>query len=290
MIVFAFVRCAVKFVLDYFKLFPIISCLIFSSSAFADLSAIKAANNQFGAQVISTKIDYTETGYGIAGSNTGPLDTEAGNVPGYAAYLSLMNDEDNSYFAAELDQSSGQTIYTGTQQPGSYGSVVNTSSTDQTNYYFRLGKGFASEAEDSQAMATLYFELGGHKWDRGIGGAVSYLQTYSNNYLVFGGLGQYSPDGSKLVLSANADWGITFNPSISSSLENVGTRGNPPSTLCGFSADYEFPSHIHGIIRIDIAGFSYVISTVYTASGNAVFAPDTNIYHTTIKMGFGYAF
>jgi hypothetical protein len=254
------------------------------------LSAIKAANNQFGIQVISTKLDYTETGYGKEGSNTGPLDTEAGNVPGYAAYLSLMSDEDNIYFAAEFDKSSGQTFYTGTQQPGGYGSVVNTSSTVQTNYYFRAGKGFTSESEDSQTMATLYFELGGHKWDRGIGGSVSYLQTYSDNYLVFGALGQYSPDGSKLVLSANANWGNTFNPNISSSLEKVGTRGNPPSTLCGFSADYEFKNHLHGIFRIDITSFSYVISTVYTASGKLVFAPDTNILHTTLKAGLGYAF
>jgi hypothetical protein len=168
--------------------------------------------------------------------------------------------------------------------------LVNTSSTDQSNYSFRVGKGFASETEDSQAMATLYFELGGHKWNRGIGGSFAYLQTYTDNYLVFGGLGQYSPEGSKLVLSAHANWGITFNPNIASTIENVGTRGNPPSTMCGFAADYEFMNHLHGNIRLDLTSFSYIISTVYTASGKAVFAPDTNIYHSTIKIGLGYAF
>jgi hypothetical protein len=287
--VLAFVQTAHKEALDYFKFFLLICCSIFSSSAFADLSAIKAANNQLGVQIISTKVDYTETGYAMGGGTTGPLDTEMGKVPGYAVNLSLMS-EDNTYFAAGFDKSSGQTAYTGTIQPGTYGSIVNTSTTEQSNYYFRLGKGFASETEDSQTMATLYFELGGHKWQRGLGGSIPYLQTYTDNYLVFGGLGQYSPDGSKLVLSANADWGVTFNPNISSTLEYVGTRGNPPSTLCGFSADYEFKNHLHGIIRFDIASFSYVISTVYTASGKVVFAPDTNIYHTTIKVGFGYAF
>ena len=287
--IITFIRCEHKRALDYAKFLPLICSLTFSSSAFADLTTIKAANNQVGVQVISTKIDYTETGYAIGGGTTGPLDTEMGKSPGYAANLSVMS-EDNTYFAAEFDKSSGQTTYTGTIQPAGYGSVVNTSTTVQTNYFFRLGKGFASETDDSQTMATLYFELGGHKWERGLGGTISYLQTYTDNYLVFGGLGQYSPDDSKLVLSANADWGVTFNPNISSTHEYVGTRGNPPSTLCGFSADYEFKNHLHGIFRIDIASFSYVISTVYTASGKVVFAPDTNIYYTTVKVGLGYSF
>ena len=80
-------------------------------AAFAGESAILAANNQFGIQVISTNVDYTETGNGLLGSPTGTLDTETGRVPGYALSISTMQDLwlGNDYIEAEYDHSSGNT-------------------------------------------------------------------------------------------------------------------------------------------------------------------------------------
>jgi hypothetical protein len=274
--------------LSCLKLFALISYLLFSYTAFADSSTIKISNNQISIRTNSTKVTYSETVNGLNGVNTAALDSERGVVPGYAILLSTMSAEDNIYFAAEYDKSSGQTIYTGAQQGGVFGSLVNTSTAVQTNYYFRLGKGFSSNADDSQTMATLYFEDGHHKWERGLGGTSPIMEVYSNDYLVFGALVQYSPMGSKLVLSGNAVWGVSYSSNIESSQSTVGTRGNPPTTQCGFSADYELINHIHANLSADMVSFSYNISSAYIVGAGK--APDTNINYTMIKLGLGYAF
>jgi len=273
------------------KLFSLIGYLTVSISAFADSPTIRASNNQIILRTNSTKIDYAESGNGLGGTNTAKLDTESGDVPGYAVLLSVMSDEDNNYFAAEYDKSDGQTTYTGAQQGGVFGSLVNTSTLDQTNFYFRLGKGFSSDIASGESMGTLFFEVGNHKWERGLSGTTPpSLDIYSNDYIVFGGLGQYSPAGSKLVLSANAMWGVTFSSSIKTSNGDVGTRGNPPTTRCGFSADYEFIKQLHGSLSVDIVSFSYVISSTYSAGASQVFSPNNSSNYTTIKLGLGYAF
>src|ERR1035441_9170324 len=145
-------------------LFSPVTCLIFSSAAFADTPTILASNNQIIIRTNSTKVAYTESGNGLSGTNTAALDTETGNVPGYAVLLSTMNHEDYKYFAAEYDKSSGQTTYTGSQQGGVLGSVVNTSSLDQTNYYVRIGKGFSSDTDSGESLSTPDFYLGTHRW------------------------------------------------------------------------------------------------------------------------------
>ncbi len=285
-----FKRGHLKGVLECVNYFSFLICLVLSPSAFADLSDIKVSNNQISFQTISTKLYYSETGNGNGGASIAPLDTQMGNVPGYAVLFSVMSDEENLYFVAEYDKSSGQTNYLGNQQGGSFGSVVNTTSSDLTNYHFRIGKGFETEAFNAQSMATLFFEIGNHKLVRNLASTAPYLATYSNSYLVFGGMGQYSPEGSKLVLSANAMWGVTFSPNINTSLGSVRTRGNPPTTLCGFSADYEFVNHLHGNLGIDVVNFSYVISEMYTVGAIRVFAPNNSTDFTMIKLGLGYAF
>ena len=270
--------------------FTFLSCLGLSSPAFADLSDIQVSNNQISFQAISTQLFYSESTNGIGGESISALDTQRGNVPGYEISLSMMSDEENLYFAAEYGKARGQTTYTGNQPGGNFGSLVNTTSSDQTNYHFRFGKGFETEAFNSQSMATLFFEIGNHKLVRNLAGTAPYLATYSNNYLVFGGLGQYSPEGSKLVLSANAMWGITFSPNINTALGSVRTRGNPPTTLSGFSADYEFVNHLHGNLSIEIVNFSFVISGSNTVGASQVFAPNNSTDYTMIKLGLGYAF
>ncbi len=63
-----------------------------SSAAFADSTDIVNSNNQVGIQAMTTNVNYTETGDGRLGSQIGTLDTENGNLDGYALGLSVMRD------------------------------------------------------------------------------------------------------------------------------------------------------------------------------------------------------
>ncbi len=271
-------------------------CVMFSATAFADTSDIKASNNQIGIQVMSTHVDYTETGNGLLGTTTGVADTETGNVHGYALSLSVMKDLsamknswlENDYFEAEYDHSSGNTNYTGSLIGGVYGSVVSTSSATLINYNARYGKGFIV---NDKFMLTPYFELGHHSWDRGVNAG----ESYTHNYYGIGGLAQFSPVG-KLVFSANAMLGSTFSSTIT-----VNDFGGPNgfsgrldnSTLykVGVSGDYAFTQKFHGNVAVDYTGFKYGISALYpVGTGFVEWEPSSTTYYTTVKLGLGYAF
>ena len=258
------------------------------SGAFAGESDILATNNQFGIQVISTNVDYTETGNGLLGSPTGTLDTETGRVPGYALSISTMQDVwlGNDYIEAEYDHSSGNTNYVGGligPPPTPYGSVTAISSATLINYSARYGKGFIVNDE---FMLTPYAELGHHEWDRG----VNLGEVYTNNYYGLGALAQYSP-ASKLVLSANVLAGSTFGSNITVNGAFSGVLGNSTLYKVGAGADYAFARNLHGNIGIDYTSFSYGISGVYPAGVNLVtWEPDSKTNYTTVKVGLGYAF
>jgi hypothetical protein len=263
--------------------------VIFSAATFADTSDIKVSNNQIGIQIISTHVDYTETGNGMLGSRTGTLDTERGWVPGYALSLSTMKDWwlGNDYVEAEYDHSSGNTNYIGAPLGGGpYGSVVSTSGATLTNYSARYGKGFIA---NDGFMLTPYAELGSHKWDRG----VNYGETYTHHYYGVGALGQYS-SVNKWVFAANGLIGSTFGSYITvntgPSLTGFsGGLGNSTLYKVGVSADYALTPHFHGNIGVDYTSFKYGISAVYPVNGGS-WEPDSTTHYTTVKFGLGYAF
>ena len=267
---------------------PTLACLIFSATAFAGISDIKASNNQVGIQIISTNVDYTETGNGIFGTQTGTLDTETGRVPGYALSISTMKNLwlGNDYIEAEYDNSSGNTTYVGGligPPPTPYGSVVGTSSAALINYSARYGKGFIVNDE---FMLTPYAELGSHEWDRG----VNWGETYTHNYYGIGALGQYSPV-SNLVLSATAMFGSTFGSNITINGAFSGALGNSTLSKVGVTADYAFAQNLHGNVGVDYMSFNYGISAVYPVGGGFVaWEPDSKTNYTTVKVGLGYAF
>lgn len=271
-----------------------------ASTAFAGTPDIKASNNQVGIRIISTNVDYTETGNGIFGTPTGTLDTETGGVPGHALYISTMKDLwlGNDYIEAEYDNSSGNTNYVGgfIGPPATpYGSAVGTSSATLINYSARYGKGFIKgfiiDNANDEFMLTPYAELGHHEWDRG----ANYGETYTHNYLGFGALGQYSPV-SKLVLSANAMVGETFGSYITVNsgpgLNGFsGSLGNSILYKVGVAADYAFMKHFHGNVGVDYMSFNYGISAAYPVGGGFVaWEPDSKTNYTTVKIGLGYAF
>jgi len=270
--------------------------LFCATTAFADVSDIKASNNQFGFQLMSTNVDYAETGDGIL-APSGTLDTEKGPVPGYVLSVSAMQDLwlGNDYIEAEYDNSSGNTDYTGalctTTACGAYGSYVGTSGATLTNYSARYGKG---NPVNEKFMLTPYVELGHHEWDRGVNSG----ELYTHNYYGIGVLGQYSPAG-KLVLSANALLGSTFGSNI---VVNSGpgfsgfsgALGNSTLYKIGLAADYAFVQNWHGTIGVDYASFSYGISALYPGVLNgknvSFWEPDSKTNYTTVRIGLGYGF
>ena len=88
-----------------------VCCLTFSAFAYADVTDIVASNNEFGIQRISTNVNYTETGNGILGTQTGVLDTETGPVNGLAFSISTMKGPGDAYLHAEFNSSNGNTTY-----------------------------------------------------------------------------------------------------------------------------------------------------------------------------------
>jgi hypothetical protein len=261
-------------------------------AAFADTSDIRAANNQFGFQAISTNVDYTETGDGIS-APSGTLDTEKGSVPGYALSISTMQDLwlSNDYFEAEYDNSSGNTKYTGALCTlagvcGAYGSYVGVSGATLMNYSARYGKG---NMVNEEFMLTPYLELGHHEWDRGVNSG----ELYTHNYYGIGVLGQYSP-ASRLVFSVNAMVGETFSSFITVNSSPTfngfsGALGNSAQYKIGLAADYAFAQNLNGNIGIDYSSFSYGISAVYPVNSGSL-EPDSKTNYTTVRIGLGAAF
>ena len=265
-----------------------IACSTCATTSRAGSSDIEASNNQFVIQRISTNVDYMETGKGTTSSTTGTLDTETGNVFGYAMSLSWMDrGVSNLYCEAEYNLSNGGTKYTGMSLNGGvFGSMVNTSSAKLTNFSTRLGKGFLLH---DNFMLTPYVELSSHKWDRGVNSG----ESYSNNWLGIGALGQFSPV-SELVFTANALLGNTEGSSISvnSGAGITGLTaalGNSVIFKAGLSADYAFTKNYHGNIGIDYTNFKYHISHVVPVNGGSL-EPDSRTNYTLVKLGVGYAF
>ncbi len=258
-----------------------------STEAFANTSDIKASNNQFIIGIISTNVDYTETGSGILGSPTGTLDTEKGRIPGYGLSISAMRDLwlGNDYIEAEFDHTSGNTDYLGGSlgpPPAPYGSLVGISGAVIKNFNVRYGAGITL---NDQGMLTPYLELGHHEWDRG----VNQGELYTHNYSGIGALGQYSPV-SGLVLSANGMFGRTFGSNIDITGAFSGALGNSTLYRIGAGADYAFAKDLHGNVGVDYTSFNYGSSAVYRVSGGYAWEPDSKTNYTTVRIGLGYGF
>ncbi len=259
-----------------------------SVAAHADTGSIVSANNQVGIQAISTHVDYTETGDGTLGSPTGTLDTEKGDVPGYALSVSLMRNwlATNDYMRLQYSHNQGNTNYVGQlMSGGGYGSVVGTSSATMDDYSARYGFGYALS---EKSMLTPYLEIGRHKWERNVTG--QYLETYEHNYYGIGVLGQYAP-ADRWVLSANALFGHTTDSHINVPLVGLNTDlGNSSMYQLGLSADYAIGKNFHANIGVDYSEFKYGMSAINAVGGYYVWEPDSKTRYTTYKVGVGYAF
>ncbi len=263
-------------------------CALLSVPALADTADILSANNQLGAQYISTNVDYTETGNGLYGTPTGTLDTEKGNVSGYALSLSIMRNWwlGNDYLKLGYSHNNGDTSYVGqsiSSTTNTYGSITGTDGAKIEDYYVRYGKGFSTS---ENTMLTPYFELGHHSWDRNI----NYGETYTNRWYGIGLLGDYTPV-HKLTLSADLMVGNNYGSYINVVDAFAGSLGNSSVYKVGVAADYAFTRNFHANLGVDYTSFKYGASAVYPVGyGYVGWEPDSTTHYTTARVGVGYSF
>ena len=288
--------------------------LIFTTTAFAGIDAIKASNNQVGIQFISTHMDYRET---YPDGTT--ADTEKGGVQGFGLSLTAMKDIllGNDYLKAQFNRSTGDVDYLGSLGGGcigtcvayvweqtAYGTYGQKNHAKIADFSLRYGKGF--EINDN-LMMTPYAELGHHEWKRDLGDTCPITisvgcpgsEKYRHYYYGIGTLIQNSPN-QNLVLSADGFIGQTFSSKISgagtSYLETArgGFTSFSPQDLgdksiyrLGVSADYAFTHQVHGNVGIDYVAFKYGKSAIFN---DFAYEPDSKTKYTIVKVGIGYAF
>ena len=291
--------------------------LIFTTTAFAGIDAIKASNNQVGIQFISTHMDYKET---YPDGTT--ADTENGSVQGFGLSLTAMKDIllGNDYLKAQFNRSTGDVDYLGSLGGGCYfvacvaiaidgysppyGSYGQKNHAKVTDFSLRYGKGF--ELSDNLLM-TPYAELGHHEWKRDLGNTCvvgslpdcASSEKYRHYFYGMGALIQHSPN-QNLVLSADGFVGQTFSSKISGSGATYlytapgGFTSFSPQDLgdksmyrLGVSADYAFTTQMHGNVGIDYVAFKYGRSAVFNGF---TYEPDSKTNYTNVKVGVGYAF
>ncbi len=261
---------------------------LLSVSALAATSGIIATNNQVGAQVISTNVNYTETGNGVYGTPTGTLDTENGNLAGYALSLSVMRNWwlGNDYLKLGYSHNNGDTSYIGqpiNSSSNTYGSLTGTDGATLEDYYVRYGKGFVTS---TNTMLTPYFELGHHEWNRSVNAG----EDYTNRYYGVGLLAQYTPI-RKLTLDIDAFVGNIYGAYINAAGAFSGSLASDSIWRAGIGADYAFTQHFHANLGVDYTSFKYGMSGIYSVGNGYVgWEPDSTTYYTTARIGVGYSF
>ena len=245
-------------------------------------STITQSNNQISAQFVATGFNYKETIDGL------PFDTEKGWVPGGGVSFSLMRNwfVDNLYFNARFAWEKGKTDYVGAYQGYPFGSLVSTSGATVYDYDLRFGKGFAPQPD---FMATPYFGVGYHEWDR----MVNAGENYSHSYAGGGLLVQWSLM-SRFVLSVDGFVGGTITPQIKVATipgEIVGSTlalGSSALYKVGLSGDYAITRCLHVNAGVEWIDFSYDKSALDPTRN--YFEPHSDTSNVTVKAGVGYAF
>ncbi len=273
------------------------ACLTFPATALGDIQDIAAANNQLSAQVRSANVNYAETVNDGDTGNTRTLDSEGGRIIGYGLSASVMTDLlfTRDYFHLQYSTFSGTTDYVGsTQAKPAYGSVTGQSGAKVTDGSIRYGHGLMV---DEQTLATLYGEVGRHRYQRtlGLGTPSGYQETYTHGYYGIGALLQYSPSHS-FVYGLDLLIGRTYGASIAAALpapyNTYSARlGNSTLRRAGVSVDYALTKSLHLSAGIDFVGWSYGASASQPV-GNGIYAyePNSTTAITTAHIGAGLAF
>ncbi|MHB8454687.1 MAG: hypothetical protein ACYDDO_08275 [Acidiferrobacterales bacterium] len=273
-----------------------VGCMMFSATTLANTADIISVNRQISGQFVSTGVDYTETG-GAYGTPSVTLNTESGTVTGLGISFSWMTNNPNhrphEYYEVQFDSVNGNMKYVGSLIGGTYGSVTGASTAAITNFSARSGEGFEL---GNKFMFIPHIEIGSHEWDRGVGlgngyNPNGYDETYTNDWLGVGALGQFSPV-AKLVVSADVLVGTTFDahinaPYIPGSLSYSGNLGNGAYTRLGLSVDYAIVKHLHISTSYENISFSYGAGPL---NNSDLYEPDSKTNYSVIKVGVGYSF
>ena len=266
------------------KIILLIGVLLFTAiPALSDESLIVSSNNQFGVDLLSTHMDYTEIGDGSFGTRSGILDSEKGAVHGLSAEGSYMSRASKTYFSLQFSYSLGDTDYTGAPLMGNqpYGSLLGVTPVILVNARGRVGKGFGVNG----ILLTPYAELGWHLWHRGVNDG----ETYSYYHCGIGLLGQETPVRN-LVLSAHFLLGRTFYPYIAVKNYFDGPLGDTAYSNAGVAADYALERQLHARLALDFTRFGFGRSAFYPFGTAQVWEPDSTSRYLTLKVGLGYAF
>jgi opacity protein-like surface antigen len=243
---------------------------------------IVQSNNQIGVQFVATDFNYKEKLDGF------PFDTEKGWVPGAGVSFSLMRNwfVDNLYVDARFAWENGKTEYLGAYQGYPYGSLISGSGATVYDYDLRFGKGFAPQPD---VMATPYFGVGYHDWDRMVNAGENYSHAYAG-----GGLLVQWSCMSRFVLSVDGFVGATIDPQIKVATipgEIVGSTlalGSAAIFKVGASGDYAITRRLHVSAGVEWVTFDYGESPL-DPTGNYL-EPYSHTSNVTVKAGVGYAF
>ncbi len=261
------------------------------AQADASLDAVGAVNNEIGLNLISTHMNYSETGNGSVGPAGAELDSEDGHVGGFALDASLMQDIlfGRDYVALGYDRVHGSVTYTGaTGADPVYGSAVEKSDDTTDNFHLRWGRGFAVR----HWLVTPYLELGRHAWDRVVapGLAIGLTENYTHDYYGIGTMVQVAPVRA-LVLTLRGLAGRTFDAGMTALGQNL-SLGDSALYQIGLHADYAIMPAVHLRAGIDYMQFDYgaspwVTDTLY---GGWIAEPDSSTRLTTIDAGVACSF
>jgi hypothetical protein len=193
---------------------------------------------------------------------------------------------DNLYLRAQFTWENGKTDYVGAYRGQAFGSLVSTSGANVYDYDFRLGKGFSLHPN---VMATPFFGIGYHQWDREINAGEDYSQGYAG-----GGLLVQWSFMSCFVLSVDGLVGRTFDSQIKVATVpdqiagSTLTLGNSAIYKVGLSGDYAITRSLHVNAGVEWVNFKYGESA-FVPTGTYV-EPHSETSNLTVKVGVGYAF
>ena len=253
------------------------------------MDAITATDNEIGLNLVSTQMNYSETGNGVVGPAGVELDSEDGSVGGFSMDASLMRDIlfGRDYVEMGYDRVHGSVGYTGSYQSGVYGSVAAKSDATLDGFHLRVGHGIAV----SDWLITPYLEFGNHEWDRDVGAGApgSVSETYTHDYYGLGAMVQLAPSRA-LVLTLNGLAGRTYNANMNSFGADF-ALGDSALYRIGFRADYAVTTRLHLRAGVGYESFDYGASSVqYSPLLGFAAEPDSKTRLTTLDAGLAYAF
>lgn len=247
--------------------------------------AVEHANNQINLWMGTLSQDYREHSDGNWSGGPSILDTEKGNVRGYAIDGGVF--VKGVYTFAHADFYKGQTDYDGYISTTPPTPAKTTTDNRIVDTYFNGG--YLWKAGTGTYLGPIG-ELGLMSWRRQIGIGTPYAvdELYSHWYAGLGVVLLYGITDN-LSMKIEGVFGETFLATVTSPTFNFNNQklGSKPITRGGLVLDYRLVGGVHVMAGVDSLKFGYGASDVNT-SGNREPRSDTS--RVTYRLGIGYSF